>query len=48
MSLAMPVGLVISGPVSEKFGVPLWFLISGVVIVAVTLMSYLYIKKEIR
>lgn len=48
MSLAMPVGLVISGPVSEKFGVPLWFLISGVVIIAVTLMSYLYIKKEIR
>ena len=29
MSLAMPVGLVLSGPVAERYGVPLWFLITG-------------------
>lgn len=29
MSLAMPVGLVISGPVAQKYGVALWFFITG-------------------
>lgn len=39
MSLAMPVGLLIAGPVAERFGVPLWFLLSGIVLFAVTGIS---------
>ena len=30
MSLAMPVGLLLSSPVAERFGVSMWFLISGI------------------
>lgn len=30
MSVSMPVGLLISGPVAEKYGVALWFVVTGV------------------
>ena len=40
-SLAMPLGLLIAGPVSEKEGVAFWFLISGVFMMAVTVVSML-------
>lgn len=35
MSLAMPAGLLISSPVAELFGVNMWFLVSGIGILAV-------------
>ena len=40
-SLAMPLGLLIAGPVSEAEGVGFWFLISGIFMMAVTLVSML-------
>lgn len=45
MSLSMPVGLLVSGPISEAYGVPLWFLISGVAMFVITLVSLLIIRK---
>lgn len=41
MSLAMPVGLVIAGPVAERHGVPVWFVVSGIVSIIVTTLSAL-------
>ncbi len=38
-SLAMPLGLLIAGPVSEAKGVAFWFLVSGIFMMAVTLLS---------
>ena len=41
MSVSMPVGLLISGPVAEKYGVAIWFVVTGVatcVLVAVNLI----------
>lgn len=35
MSLAMPVGLLISSPVAEAFGVNVWFLVSGIGVMGV-------------
>lgn len=47
MSLSMPVGLLISGPVAELYGVHRWFLITGVfVIVFVTVGLALYRKQK--
>ncbi len=40
-SLAMPLGLLIAGPVSEVEGVAFWFLVSGIFIMAVTFLSML-------
>lgn len=45
MSLAMPVGLVVSGPVAETYGVPLWFLISGAAMLLITAVSLLLTRK---
>jgi DHA3 family macrolide efflux protein-like MFS transporter len=41
MSVAMPIGLVIAAPLAERHGVPLWFLLSGIVIVIITVISAL-------
>lgn len=38
VSLTMPIGLLIAGPVSELYGVKFWFLISGNVIVIVVIV----------
>lgn len=39
MSLAMPVGLLIAGPVAQLYGIAKWFLITGIAIVAIMLIS---------
>lgn len=39
MSLAMPLGLLIAGPVSEREGVDAWFFISGIAVLVITLVS---------
>ena len=49
MSLAMPVGLVLSGPIAEKYGVPLWFLVTGIMTLAATAINALilnYLKQH--
>lgn len=46
MSLAMPLGLLIAGPVAERFGVPLWFFLSGIVLFAVTGISALLTLRK--
>lgn len=44
VSFSMPLGLLISGPIAEKYGVPLWFLVSGIAIVLITAVSALLIR----
>lgn len=41
MSLAMPLGLIISGLFAEQLGVNNWFFISGAAIVAIALISFI-------
>lgn len=45
MSLATPVGLAISGPISELIGVNIWFKISGVVIFFSGFICYFMTRK---
>ncbi len=45
MSLAMPIGLLVAGPVAETLGVPFWFLFSGIGTVAATLVSYAIVAR---
>ena len=45
LSLAMPVGLLMSGPFAERFGVDFWFLISGAVMLAVTIVMALLDRR---
>lgn len=40
VSLTMPLGLVISGPLAEKFGVEKWFIICGIGIIIVALAAF--------
>ena len=35
---ASPLGLVVAGPLADRFGVPIWYVVAGVVMVAVTLV----------
>ena len=44
MSLAMPVGLLLSGPIAEKYGVSLWFLVTGIMTLAATGVNALLLK----
>lgn len=49
MSLAMPVGLLLSSPVAELFGVSMWFLVSGLGVlatVAVCALSSAYSRED--
>ncbi|MGO2893000.1 MAG: MFS transporter, partial [Enterococcus devriesei] len=39
MSAAMPVGLIIAGPMSEKLGIAMWFLLSGIFVVILSGLS---------
>lgn len=39
MSITMPVGLLIAGPVAERHGVPIWFVIAGIVTLIITASS---------
>jgi DHA3 family macrolide efflux protein-like MFS transporter len=44
LSISTPVGLIIAGPVSERYGVSAWFVISGVA-VAMIFLLYLLITR---
>lgn len=46
MSLSMPLGLLISGPVAEAYGVQIWFSLSGIVMLAVTCVSLVLVRKQ--
>lgn len=41
MSLAMPLGLLVSGPVAEKYGVEFWFLVTGVGVTVIAIAAML-------
>lgn len=45
MSASMPVGLLIAGPVSEKYGIAFWFAVSGSLIILFSLISLLIYRK---
>lgn len=45
MSLAMPVGLLIAGPVAQSMGVAFWFLVSGALVAGVALISAVVTKN---
>lgn len=45
LSLTMPLGLLLSGPVAEAYGVARWFLISGIAILIIPIISLLVIRK---
>lgn len=45
MSLATPVGLAISGPISELIGVNIWFGVSGVAIFFSGVLCYFMTRK---
>ena len=45
-SATMPLGLLIAGPIAENKGVPLWFFVSGVVLLLLTLISALLILPQ--
>ncbi|MEG6513779.1 hypothetical protein V6C32_17945 [Desulforamulus ruminis] len=42
----MPLGLLIAGSIAENKGVPLWFFVSGVVLLLLTLISALLILPQ--
>jgi DHA3 family macrolide efflux protein-like MFS transporter len=39
MSLAMPVGLAVAGPVAEVYGVTSWFIVTGIAVIIIMLAS---------
>lgn len=45
MSVTMPLGLLISGPFAEKFGVVFWFFVTGIAILLVTAVSGACIRR---
>ena len=45
MSLATPLGLVLSGPMSDRIGVDKWFLYSGALLMLVALYCYLRTRR---
>ena len=40
-SVTMPVGLLVSSPIAEKVGVPVWFFIAGIAIFMITIVIWL-------
>ena len=44
MSFAMPLGLIVAGPVAQTRGVMFWFLVSGVATMAVSILSALFVR----
>lgn len=42
-SAAMPLGLLVAGPITENQGVSMWFFISGISLVILTLLSALFV-----
>ena len=45
MTLAVPFGLILSGPLSDRFGVDNWFLYSGAALVAISVYCYLATRR---
>ncbi|WP_379945978.1 MFS transporter [Enterococcus devriesei] len=45
MSAAMPVGLIIAGPMSEKLGIAMWFLLSGIFVVILSGLSLMFYQR---
>ncbi|MEW5921590.1 MAG: hypothetical protein AB1796_11730 [Bacillota bacterium] len=45
MSLAIPLGLFVAGPIAEIIGVAAWFFVSGVLIVLTAMLGYVLIRK---
>ena len=45
MSLTMPLGLVIAGPIAESAGVAVWFVITGVAFLCITAVSLLLMAR---
>lgn len=45
MSAAMPVGLIIAGPMSEKLGIAMWFLLSGIFVVILSGLSLIFYQR---
>lgn len=45
MSLAMPLGLLFSGPIAENYGVPRWFLITGIATMLFVLINSIYMLR---
>lgn len=43
-SSTTPLGLIIAGPISENYGVTFWYIIAGIVICILTIISFLLIK----
>lgn len=48
MSVSMPIGLLLSGPVAEKYGVVMWFFISGIAVCLITAVSAVFLRRESR
>lgn len=46
LSLAMPVGLALSGPIAQEFGVSSWFLVTGVAALVISACSIALTRKE--
>ncbi|OQB23423.1 MAG: enterobactin exporter EntS [Firmicutes bacterium ADurb.Bin182] len=48
MSLAMPVGLAAAGPIAEAYGVTVWFIVTGIAMIAIMILSSVLtsIKKK--
>lgn len=46
MSAAMPLGLLVAGPIAERYGVSMWFLVSGVAVTLVTCVSGLLVRDR--
>lgn len=45
MSGAMPIGLLLAGPLSEKFGIARWFLISGFLTLIISLLCLAFYRR---
>lgn len=47
-SLAMPAGLLVASPAAEKIGVHMWFLVTGIAIILITICAVLANRKKSR
>lgn len=45
MSAAMPIGLLVAGPMSEKVGIARWFLISGILVLIFSLLCLVFYHR---
>lgn len=45
MSGAMPIGLLLAGPLSDKFGITTWFLISGILTLVFSLLCLVFYRR---